>query len=571
MNNSQIAKIFDDIADLLELKGDNIFKIRAYRRVVHSIENLPEEVESLVSLNRLDSISGAGEAIRKKIVELVTTGKLDYYEKLKTEFPEGISVLLDIPGIGPKTALLLSKELGIKNVNELEDALLKGTVSSLPRMGDKVSYSILRHIQSMRRKEQRIPIGQALPIVNQLIAQLRQLPGINNFTAAGSLRRFKETVGDIDIMGAADDAVSIIDEFIKFPQVKEVLAHGDTKASVVVVGDLQVDLRIVAHEYYGSLLQHFTGSQQHNVLLRERARRDGLSLSEYGITTIDTNKTERFVKEEDFYSRLGLQYIPPELREGTEEISLASQNSLPRLLELSDIQGDLHIHSNWSDGLNSIDEIAFEAANLGYKYIAITDHSVGRAIAHGLDSERLKQQADEIHEANKRIAGTKILKGIEVDIKANGELDLPDVILEKCDIVIAAVHSSLRQNREQMTRRIISAMENPNVDIIAHPTCRLLPDREAISIDMDEIYKSALRTNTMLEINAMPSRLDLKDTHIFKAREMGVKLIINTDSHSTDQLRLMYFGVGTSRRGWCQASDIVNTQSLPELLSSIKS
>jgi DNA polymerase (family X) len=570
MNNLDIAKVFEDIADLLELKGENIFKIRAYQRVARAIENLPVAVENLVAEDRLSEIPGVGEAITKKITELVTTGHLGYYEELKAQFPEGISILLDVAGIGPKTALLLSKELGIKTLDELEAAIGSGKVASLPRMGNKVAENILHHIQVLKRKDQRIPIGQALPVVDGIIAKLSKLSQVTNLIPAGSLRRFRETVGDIDLMGTSDDARLVIKEFTSMPQIEEVLASGTTKASVVVSGKLQVDLRIVEHNSYGSLLQYFTGSKQHNINLRERARRQGLSLSEYGITDINTNKQEKFATEEAFYQRLGLQYIPPEIREGTDEIVIAEQGTLPKLVELTDIKGDLHVHTNWSDGENSIEEIAQAAKKLGYEYLAITDHSGGRAIAHGLDAERLKQQILEINKLNQRITGIKILTGVEVDIRANGDLDIPDKFLQELDIVIAAVHSSLGQSKKQMTERILAAIENPNVDILAHPTCRLFPNRDAVALDIEEIFKAAVRTKTILEINAMPSRLDLRDIHIYRARELGVMLAINTDAHTTEQLRFTRLGVGTARRGWCQATHILNTRRLAELGNYLK-
>ena len=567
MKNSEIARVFQDIADLLELKGENPFKIRAYQRVARAIEHLPLEVERLVAKDRLREIPGVGEAITGKITELVTTGRLEYYEKLILEFPEGISALLSIPGIGPKTAMLLSQDMGVKTADELERALTSGKVALLPRMGEKTAGNILRHLQAMRRKDQRIPIGQALSVVDEIIAQLSRVRGVKNLVPAGSLRRFKETVGDIDLMGTADNAEEVIKEFTHLPQVKEILGSGTTKASVVVSGELQVDLRIVEHDSFGSLLQYFTGSKQHNINLRERGHRQGLKLSEYGITDLKTGRLEKFSTEEAFYKRLGLEYIPPEIREGTSEIARAEQGTLPELVEPADLKGDLHVHTTWSDGHNTIEEMALAAKELGYQYLAITEHSSGRGIAHGLDAARLRQQLSEIKELNQRLGGIRILSGIEVDIRADGSLDLPDELLGELDIVVAAVHSSLGQNEEQMTRRMLAAIENPNVDILAHPTCRLLPDREAAAVDMEEIFKAAAKNKKTLEINAMPSRLDLKDTHIFRARELGVMLAINTDAHSTEQLGFIRFGVGMARRGWCQNQDIINTKSLEELIA----
>jgi len=524
-----------------------------------------------VAEDRLQEVPGAGEAITKKITELVTTGKLDYYEKLKAEFPDGISPLLDVPGIGPKTAMLLSSELGISSVDELETAISSGKVASLPRMGDKITENILRHIQALRRKDQRIPIGEALPVVDEISAGLSGLPGLKNLSPAGSLRRFRETVGDIDLMGTADNAPEIIQTFAGLPQVKEVLASGTTKASVVVSGGLQVDLRIVEHDSFGSLLQYFTGSKQHNINLRERAHRRGLKLSEYGITNLATEELERFATEVDFYERQGLEFIPPELREGQHEIERAERGNLPKLVELSDIKGDLHVHTDWSDGRDTIEAMALAARELGYQYLGITDHSGGRGIAHGLDAGRLRQQISEIKQLNQRIRDIHIFSGIEVDIRADGSLDMPDELLAKLDIVIAAVHSSMNQSQEQMTRRIIGAIENPNVDVLAHPTCRLLPDREPVAVDIEAVFQTAARTNTMLEINGMPSRLDLKDIHAYRARELGVKLVINTDAHNAEHLEFMRFGVGVARRGWCEAQDILNTKPLKEVIACLAS
>jgi len=571
MKNSEIAKVFSDIADLLELKGENQFKIRAYQKAVRSIEHLPLEVEQLVSENRLKEIPGVGEAIAKKITELVTTGRLEYYEKLRAEFPEGISTLLDIPGIGPKTAMLLSSELGINSVDELEAAIVGGKVARLYRMGDKTAENILHQIQAMRRKDQRIPIGEALPIVDEISDRLQELPGLKNLAPAGSLRRFRETVGDIDLMGTADDAREIMQTFTRLPMVKEVLVSGTTKTSVVVSGGLQVDLRIVEHDSFGSTLQYFTGSKQHNINLRERAHRQGLKLSEYGITDLATEKLEKFATEAAFYERQGLQLMPPEIREGQQEVEKAEQGTIPRLVELSDIKGDFHVHTEWSDGRDTIEDMALAAKALGYEYLGIADHSGGRGIAHGLDAERLKQQISVIRELNQRIGGIHVFCGLELDIRADGSLDMPDELLGELDIVTAAVHSSLNQSQEQMTRRIIGAIENPNVDVLAHPSCRLLPGREPVAVDMEAVFRAAAKTNTVLEINAMPSRLDLKDIHAYRARELGVKLVINTDAHSAEHLGFMRFGVGVARRGWCQAQDILNTRPLAEIITYLKS
>jgi DNA polymerase (family 10) len=568
MKNSEVAKVFQDIADLLELKGENVFKIRAYQKAARAIEHYPRELEAMIEEGEdLQSIPGVGEAIAKKTAELITTGKLGYYENLKAEFPLGITTLLAIPGIGPKTANKLSSELGVSSVEELERAINDGRVAKLFRLGDKTADNILHQIQALRRKDQRIPIGEALPIVEEIIAVLSSIPGVRNLTAAGSLRRFRETVGDIDLMGTADNPEEVIDAFVALPQVRQVLAQGSTKASVIVSGGLQVDLRMVEHDSFGSLLQYFTGSKQHNISLREKWHKQGLKLSEYGITVIATGKLEKFATEESFYRRLGMQYIPPELREAQGEIEKAEQGAMPKLVELSDIKGDLHTHTEWSDGHDSIKELARAAQDMGYQYVAITEHSAGRGIAHGLDVERLREQVAEIKAVNERSTRIRVLTGIEVDIRADGNLDLPHEVLSELDIVIAAVHSAMNQSEEKMTRRVITAIENPDVDMIAHPTCRLIGEREPVVIDLEAVFQTAAKCNKVMEISAMPDRLDLKDTHAFRARELGVKLAIGTDAHSIAHLGIVRFGVGVARRAWCEPQHILNTLPLEELLA----
>ncbi len=570
MKNTAVAKVFQDIADLLELKGENQFKVRAYQRAARTIEHLPKEIEIMVEEGEdLVKIPGVGEAIAKKTTELITSGKLGYYEDLKAEFPEGITNLLEIPGVGPKTAKKLS-ELGVKSVNDVEQAIRDGRVASMFRLGDKTADNILHQIQALRRKDQRIPIGEALPVVEEILHTLSGLPGVRNVTSAGSLRRFRETVGDIDLMGTADSPERVITTFVSLPQIKEVLARGSTKASVILPGGLQADLRMVEHDSFGSLLQYFTGSKQHNIILRLRGQKQGLKLSEYGITELTSDRLEKFATEEDFYLRLGLQYIPPELREGQNEIELAEKGVVPKLIDSSDIKGDLHTHTEWSDGHESIEAMALAAKSLGYQYLAITDHSGGLGIAHGLTVERLRRQIDEIKQINQRLRGIHILSGMEVDIRADGSLDLPQELLSGLDIVIAAIHSGMAQSEERITRRILGAIENPNVDIIAHPTCRLLGEREPVAVDLEAVFRSAAKHNKALEINAMPSRLDLNDVHIQRAHELGVKLALGTDAHSSAQLELMRFGVGIARRGWCQAEHIINTRPVEEILLLLK-
>lgn len=568
MKNSEVSKVFRDIADLLELKGENVFKIRAYQKAARAIEYHPRELKVMIDDGEdLQNIPAVGEAIAKKATELITTGKLAYYENLKAEFPQGITNLLVIPGIGPKTASKLSTELGVSSVDELERAIGEGRVAQLSRLGEKSADNILHQIQALRRKDRRIPIGEALPVVDEIIGALHTISGVRNLTAAGSLRRFRETVGDIDLMGTADNPKKVIDAFIALPHVAEVLARGSTKASVIVAGGLQVDLRLVEHDSFGSLLQYFTGSKQHNISLREREHKHGLKLSEYGITDVATDKLEKFSTEEDFYRRLGLQYIPPEIREDQGEIEKAEKKALPKLIELDDIKGVLHTHTKWSDGRDSLEELVAGARDMGYQYIAITEHSAGRGIAHGLSVDRLREQIAEIKALNKRLTGIRVLTGLEVDIRADGSLDLPHEVLSQVDIVIAAVHSGMNQSEEKMTSRVMEAIANPDVDMIAHPTCRLIGEREPVSIDLEAVFRAAAEHNKIMEINAMPERLDLRDTHAFRARELGLKLAIGIDAHSVAHLGFMRFGVGVARRAWCEPKHILNTLSVEELLA----
>lgn len=568
MKNSKVATVFQDIADLLEIKGENVFKMRAYQKAARAIEHYPRELKIMIEEGEdLRNIPGVGEAIAKKTVELITTGKLDYYENLRAESPQGITNLLAIPGIGPKTAKKLSSELGISSVDELESAINEGQVAKLFGLGEQTADSILHQIRALRRKDQRIPIGEALPVVEDIMSALSPIRGVRNLTPAGSLRRFRETVGDIDLMGTADDPAQVISAFAALPQVAQVLAQGSTRASAIVRGGLQVDLRMVEHDSFGSLLQYFTGNKQHNISLRDRGRRQGLKLSEYGIAVMATDRLEKFSTEEEFYHRLGLQYIPPELRETQGEIEKAEQEAIPKLVELSDIKGDLHIHTGWSDGHDSIEELALAARDMGYQYIAITDHSAGRGIAHGLDAERLRKQLTEIKALNERLTGIHVLTGIEVDIRADGSLDLPHEVLSELDIVIAAVHSAMHQSQEKMTRRVLQAVEDPDVDVLAHPTCRLIARREPVAIDLEAILRAAARNDKIVEINAMPDRLDLKDIHALRARDLGVKLAIGTDAHSIAHLGFMRFGVGVARRAWSEPQHILNTVPLAELLA----
>ncbi len=571
MKNTAIAKVFYDVADLLELKHENPFKVRAYQKAARSIELWPEELETMVREgNELGAIPGVGEAIANKIKDLVSTGRLELYDKLLAEFPQGITGLLHIPGIGPKTAIRLASDLGLHTVEELEQALKDGRVAELPRMGEKSAERILAQIQASRRTDQRILIGEALPLVDEVLAGLRSVRGLRNLSATGSLRRSRETVSDIAIMGAADDPEAVIAAFASLPMVYQVVEKAPRKARVVASGGMQIDLRLVDNDTFGSVLQYFTGSREHNIALRDKFDPRGLSLSEYGITDTSNGVLEKFSTEEDFYRRLGLQYIPPELREAQGEIEAAASGRLPKLIDTADIKGDLHLHSNWSDGRRSIREMADAARQSGYQFIAISDHSHGLGIARGLDPERLAGQIGEIEKLNQAMDGFRVLTGIEVDIKSDGRLDLPDDVLARLDVVIASVHSAMGQSQQDMTARVIKAMENPHVDIIGHPTCRIIGVRDPVAMDMEALFRAALRTGTVLEINSTPQRLDLKDSHTFRARQLGIRLAVSTDAHDPAQLGFMRYGIGVARRAWCEAGDVLNSLGADEVLAFLR-
>ena len=570
-SNEQIADLFENMAALLEMKGDTIFKIRAYQRAARTIGQLSFSLEQAVNEGMdLKSVPGIGDAISKKIQELVTTGRVATYERIKGELPDGVLSLMNVPGIGPKTAMLIAQESGASTIEGVEKAILDGRLASLPGLGEKTAQNILKNIRSLRGKDRRVPIGQAVVVAEQVISGLRDAcPGLDKVSPAGSLRRWRETIGDIDIMATARDPAQVMNGLAGLPFVQDVLGQGTKKTSVVVEPGLQVDLRIVEDDSFGAMLQYFTGSQQHNIRLREYANRRGLSLNEYGITPLDTGNLEKYADEGAFYDRLGLPLIPPEMREGLWEIDLAEQNALPELVEISDIQGDLHVHSDWSDGRDQLELMVEAAAGRGYRYVALTDHSAGRGIANGLSHDRLLQQIQVLRslEGHRNI---KVLCGSEVDIRADGSLDYPDELLGKLDVVVASVHSAMGQDSEKMTQRVIEAMHNPYVTVIGHPTCRLLGSRDPVHVDMEALFRVAVETGTALEINGAPERLDLKDTHVLRARELGVPLMISTDSHADTQLDNMRFGVAVARRGCCEAKHIVNTLGVEDFLTFIR-
>ena len=572
MNNQRIAQVFDDIAGLLEIKGEKVFTVRAYQRAARTISRLPTELDGMVRDGEdLTQIPGVGKAISDKITELVNTNRMGFFDRLKGEFPDGMLDLMRVPGLGPKTISRAWKELDVTNVAELERAAEDGRLASLPRLGQKTADNILRNIRFARDKDRRTPIAQAMPAAERIIAAMRERrPDIAAIAHAGSLRRFEETVGDLDIVCATDDAPGVLSEFVALPQVAEVLGHGDTKASVLLDDELQVDFRAVPPRQFGSLLQYFTGSQHHNILLREHANRMGLSLNEYGITDVESGELEEFAEERAVYERLGLQYVPPELRVGESEIALARDNAIPALVQATDLRGDLHVHSDWSDGRDPIEMMVAAAQERGYEYVAITDHSQGLGVANGLSVERLAAHNARLAELERDAGGMAVLRGTEMDIRADGSMDYPDVALSQLDWVVASVHSAMNQPPQVMTERIIAAMLNPYVSVIGHLTTRLIGRRQPIDADFDMLFRAAADTGTALELNASPERLDLKDVHVRRASELGAMLVINSDAHTVESLDNLRYGAAVARRAWREPKHVLNTLPAANFLALLR-
>ena len=561
MKNKKLAKIFNRIADALEYKGENVFRVVAYRKAARVLEDLVEDVEVVNKEGRLVELPGVGTGIAKKIDEYLKTGKMKKYEEVINEIPNTLLDMLDIQNLGPKTLALAHKKLGVKNLIDLKKVIENGSLAKLPQMGEKKIENIKKGIELYERASARLSIAVAEEITSEIVSYLKKSTKIKNISPAGSLRRWKETIGDIDILITGRSGKKIIQVFTKFPKTERVIAAGETKGSIIVEGGIQVDVRIVEPKSYGAALQYFTGSKAHNIRLRNIAKSKGLKLSEYGVSRgkkIVAGKTEQEV-----YKTLGLAYVPPELREDRGEVEAALKKKLPRLIEMKDIRGDLQMHSTYSDSTATIKKLSEQARELGYEYILITDHSQSVKYAHGLDPKRLFKQWKEIDSINKRLKTLRVLKGTEVDILKDGRLDYPDKILKQFDLVIAAIHQSFTKN---VTERICYAMDNPYVDIIAHPTGRLISSREGYTIDIHRVLEKAAQTGTWLELNAYWNRLDLNDVNLKVAKEMGIKISIGTDAHGVEGLSWMRFGVANARRGWLEPKDVINTYPLEKLL-----
>ena len=571
VTNFQVADVMNHIADLLEVKGESSFRYNAYREAGRQLEALNEDIAVLSAEGRLRDISGVGDAIAKKIEELLQTGSLDYYERLKLEVPLTMVELLQIPGLGPKKIQVLYKERGIASIADLRAALDAGTVQTLPGMGEKTAQRLLLEIERWQERTRRTPIGVARPAAEQVIRLLEATgAAIDAIEPAGSLRRWSDTIGDIDFICASSNPESVLDAFVGLSVVKEVIGRGPTKASVLTYQNLQMDLRVVALSSYGAAIQYFTGSKAHNIKVRTLAQRKKLTLNEYGLAEEESGRVIASATEAEIYGALGMDWMPPEMREDLGEVELALQHKLPRLIADADILGDLHSHTIFSDGSQTVEESAMVAVEAGMRYLAITDHSQSLGITGGMTPERVREQWIEIDRVNtllkERGHDLRLLKGVELEILADGTLDYEDELLAGFDIVIASVHSNFRQDRATMTNRMIAATQSKHVDVIGHPSGRLIGQRDGYDVDMDALLRAAAANGVAVEINANPARLDLDAQNARLARTLGVLIPINTDAHAPDHFAFRRYGTATARRAWIGPEHVLNTKSLDELL-----
>ena len=569
MNSKDIARIFEEIANILAIKGDNPFRIRAYEKAAQNIESLGDELFTLIKEDKLTCVAGIGKDLADKIKEIAKTGKLKAYEDLKKEIPAGVLDMLKIPGLGPKTVHAIYQKLKIDTIAKLERAAKEGTLAKLEGVRAKTMENILKGIELIKKGGERTPLYFAANIAQEFLSQLKKVKEVEKIEAAGSLRRKKDTVRDIDILVTSKKPAKVMDTFTSLPMVKRVLAKGETKSSVIAQqNNMQVDLRVVEKNSFGSALLYFTGSKQFNIKTRQLAIKKGYKINEYGVF-----KGEKCIAgktEEEIFSLMKMAYVAPELREDRGEIQAALKNALPKLVQLKDIKGDLHVHSTYSDGTMSIEKIANIAKDLGYEYIAVTDHSQTLKVAHGLDVKEVHKKIEDIKNLNKKLKGIRVLCGTEVDILGDGKLDYPDSLLKELDMVVAAIHSGFKQSRHQLTMRTVSACKNKYVNIIAHPTGRLWPEREAYDIDLEAVNKAARDNKVALEINCYHNRLDLNDSHALAAKHAKVKFALGTDAHILEQFHFMDLGVSVVRRGWLEKKDVVNCMKLEELLKWLK-
>ena len=567
LTNRDIAGIFETVADMLQIRGDNIHRVLSYRRAGETIRELPRDLRAIAAEGALTDLPNIGKTLAEKIEEMLETDNLEFYDRLAGEIPPGLVDIMHINGVGPKKAKLFWESLDITTIDALETAARAGKLRDLPGMGAKSEQKVIDGIESLARRTDRVPLWLAFPAAQGILDRLLALPEAIEGAVAGSIRRARPTIGDVDILIASDNATPIMDAFVSMENVARVLGHGPTKSSVELLNGLQVDVRVLEKARWGTALGYFTGSQAHNVRLRELALKQSLSLNEHAFSPVDEDgdiieTADKILcdTEEAIYETLGLPWIAPELREDMGEVEAAQENRLPHLITLDDIQADLHLHTTWSDGKASVRDMAEAARERGLKYIVITDHSRSLGIANGLSIERLLAQQEEVRQVDDEMGPDfHVFHGTEMDIKADGTLDYPDEILAQLDFVIASLHVSLKQERDQITTRLLNAIKNPHVDLIGHPRAQQIPDREPVDADMDAVFEAAHAHDTALEINANPYRLDLEARYARRAVELGIPLAINTDAHSIDQLDLLHYGVRTARRGWVEAESVLNT------------
>lgn len=579
LTNREIADIFERVADMLQIRGDIIHRVLSYRRAGEVIRELPRDLRAIAAEGGLTDIDGIGKTLAEKIIEMLETGRLEFYERLAQEIPPGLVDIMHINGVGPKKAKLFWEQLNITTITMLETAAREGRLRNLPGMGAKSEQKIIEGIEALARQTGRTPLGIALPAAQEILDKLMAVPGALEGAIAGSIRRGRPTIGDVDILIASDNAQPVMDTLIALPNVARVLGHGPTKSSVELLNGLQVDVRVLEKARWGTALSYFTGSQAHNIQMRELALRKGYSLNEHAFSPVDANgsiiedaKKLLCATEEEVYAVVDLPWIPPEIREDSGEFAAAQEGRLPSLVTLEDLQADLHMHTTWSDGKLSIREMAEAALRRGRKYIVITDHSRSLGIANGLSIERLLEQQQEVRAVDAAMhGGIRVFHGTEMEIRADGTLDYPDEILAQLDFVIASLHVSLGQPRDQITQRLVNAIRNPHVDMIGHPRAQYIPDREPVDADIDAVFEAARQHQTALEINANPRRLDLEAQYARRAMELGIPLAINTDAHDEEQMDLMPFGVLTARRGWVESKAVLNTWPVARFTEWIKS
>jgi DNA polymerase (family 10) len=567
MRNIEITNLFNEIADFLEVKGENPFRIRAYRRAAQAVEGLSEDIAAIAERGALLDVAGIGKDLASKIQEYLASGTIEYLEGLRKEIPAGVIELMGIHGVGPKTARLLYEQVGVDSVEKLEELAKAHKLAGLPGFKSKTEENILKGIAVWRSGRERMPLGTALTLAEAILERLRGLPGVDQIEAAGSLRRMKETVKDIDILVTSKRPARVMEIFVGLPNVAEVLAHGETKSSVRLRENIAVDLRVVEPDCFGAALQYFTGSKQHNIRVRELAQRKGLKVSEYGVFNEGTDWRMTGRTEEEVYRAVGLPLIPPELREDGGEIEAALEGRLPTLVSLPDIRGDLQMHTTWSDGAHSLAELAEGVRAKGYEYMAVTDHSKSATVAGGMKDDQVLRMIAEVRALNETMKDFRVLAGCEVDIRGDGTLDFPDEILRQLDLVLVSVHSRFKMTREEMTARIVRAVQHPLVHLLGHPTGRLIGERGADDVDMEAVLTAARAAGVAVEINASPSRLDLNDLHARRAKELGIPVAINTDAHTIGQLDNMRFGISVARRAWLTPGDVLNTWPEKQLVS----